>query len=254
MAASVDGRTFPSGAGTDSLVLLHAAVEPADAPISFHPPDRYTYLVLRSRSRTPCNCRDAVVEKAPLILIGAMVIKAIPKYRRSASLVGALATIWTQEKSHELLEVRGQQDWPAMAAQILIRANSKKANSKVRTINSLIFPAASRGPSRYTPHPGFHTTYHSLYTSATKRHQTGPDDVDLGFVFKPYDLLALPAGTRDVLYRENPACEGRYVQTHDKLHLSASKHSLITNYQARALVIFLPSRIRIPAYSHGWAG
>lgn len=120
----------------------------------------------------------------------------------------ALATIWTQEKSHELLEVRGQQDWPAMAAQILIRANSKKANSKVRTINSLIFPAASRGPSRYTPHPGFHTTYHSLYTSATKRHQTGPDDVDLGFVFKPYDLLALPAGTRDVLYRENPACEG----------------------------------------------
>ncbi|KAK1776953.1 hypothetical protein QBC45DRAFT_202275 [Copromyces sp. CBS 386.78] len=35
--ASMDGRTFPSGAGTDSLVLLHAAVEPADAPISFHP-------------------------------------------------------------------------------------------------------------------------------------------------------------------------------------------------------------------------
>ncbi|EGZ76769.1 hypothetical protein NEUTE2DRAFT_134049 [Neurospora tetrasperma FGSC 2509] len=366
MDASVDGRTFPSGVGIESLVLLHAAVEPADAPIRFHSPGRYTYLVLRSRSRLvndwlwtlgslPCstphygrhwtlwNCPDAVVEKAPRIPIGAMVVEAIPKYRRSASLVGALApnfhhrdilTVKMQPptrretsamvaaRSHELFEVRGQQDWPVSAVQIVIRANSKKAISKWNTMNSLIFPAASRGLSQYTPQPGSHTPYHSLSTSAIKRHQTSPDDVDLGFVFEPYDLRALLAGTRDVLFprvREvlgsdlasrlvyllrallrsdfNPvvngrlhmevaACAtaivrtvfalifctvlaGRYVKTHDKLHLSASKHSLITNYQARALMICLLSwaqdppssglgtsrlRIRIPAYTHGPAG
>ncbi|KAK3488480.1 hypothetical protein B0T13DRAFT_96671 [Neurospora crassa] len=149
------------------------------------------------------------MENAPRIPIGAMVVEAIPKYRRSASLVGALVAnfhhrdiltvkmqpplaarplLWSQleyvavcgrlslkcgwkhdlgasywqlrlqrpsgleKKSHELLEVRGQQDWPVSAVQIVIRANSKKAISKVNIMNTLIFPAAclSQSISIYT--------------------------------------------------------------------------------------------------------
>ncbi|KHE89699.1 hypothetical protein GE21DRAFT_1050093 [Neurospora crassa] len=67
-------------------------------------------------------------------------------------------------------------------------------------MNSLIFPAACRSPSQYTPHPGSHTPYLSPCTSAIEGHPTSPSDVDLGFVFEPYDLRALLAGTRDVLF------------------------------------------------------